>query len=155
MRFVIIALLMIIPIQGIELLTLSHKVVYDERIYSRDIADKRYSVWAVGETKAKKLLKDFGFVVEDFQLEKGQVLAVFLNDEITQDLTQVVHNKTANQTFADYAASGIQFKIKAPDEGKKYSHVTAIVFTPLGAPSHLGVRGMLRGGLSEKNNREG
>ena len=141
---------MIIPTQGIELLTLKHKVVYDERTYSRDVSDQRYSVWTVEETKARKLLKDFGFVVEGFQLEKGQVLAVFLNDKITQDLTQVVHNKTANQTFADYAASGMQFKLKAPDKGKKYSHVTAIVFTPIGVPSHLGVRGMIRGGLSEK-----
>lgn len=149
-RYLILAALMTACVQGVELQTLEHKVIHDERTYTRDGTDRRNSVWTADPGKATKLLKDFGIVVPDFQLRKGQVLAVFMNDNITQDLTQIVHNKTANDTFADYAGSGIKFKLKALGPGKKYSHVTAVVFTPVGTPSHLGIRGMIPGRLSEK-----
>ena len=149
-RYLILAALMTTGVQGVELQTLEHKVIHDERTYTRDGTDRRYSVWTTDRSKATKLLKDFGFVVPDFQLRNGQVLAVFLNDNIKQDLTQIIYNKTANDTFADYAESGIEFKLKAPEAGKKYSHVTAVVFTPVGTPNHLGLRSMIPGGLSEK-----
>lgn len=149
-RYLTLAFLMTAFVQGVELHTLEHKVIHDERTYIRDGADRRYSIWTADQIKAVKILKDFGFVVPGFQLQDGQILAVFLNDNITQDLTRMVHNKTADDTFADYADSGIKFKLKAAEEGKKYSHVTAIVFTPSGTPNHLGIRGMIPGGLSEK-----
>lgn len=135
---------------GVELQTLAHKVIYDERTYTREVTDRRYNVWTTDQGKAAMILKSLGIVVSDFKLQNGQVLAVFLNDNITQDLTQIVHNKTANDTFADYADSGIRVKMEAPQEGKKYSHVTAVVFNPIGMPSHLGVRDMVQDKLSEK-----
>jgi len=149
-RFLFIAVVMTSWVQGVELHALEHKVIHDERTYVRDDTDRRYSVWTADPGKAIKLLKDFGVAAPDFQLREGEVLAVFMNDNITHDLTQVVHNKTANDTFADYAHSGIEFKLKAPEAGKKYSHVTAVVFTPIGTLRHLGMRDMIRGGLSEK-----
>lgn len=149
-RYLILAFLMTACVQGIELQKLDHEVIHDQRTYSRDATDCRYSVWTDEQDKATKLLKDFGFAVQDFQLQKGQILAIFLNDNITQDLTQIVYNKTANMTFADYADSGIMFKLRAPEEGKKYSHVTVVIFKPTGTPGHLGVRDMVRGGLSDK-----
>jgi hypothetical protein len=149
-RYLIMAVLMTVCAHGVELHTLDHKVIHDERTYTRDSTDRRYSNWTADQRKALNLLKDFGIVVPDFQLQKGQILAVFMNDNITQDLTQIVYNKTANDTFADYADSGIRFKLKAVAEGKKYSHVTAVVFSPVGMPSHLGVRDMIQDRLSDK-----
>lgn len=135
---------------GVELRVLEHKVLGDKRTYIRDDTDRRYSIWTADTGKAIKLLKDFGFSTPDLELREGEILAVFMNDSITQDLIQVVHNKTANKIFADYADSGIEFKLVALEEGKKYSHVTAVVFTPIGTPGHLGMRGMVADGLSEK-----
>jgi hypothetical protein len=149
-RYLIAAAMMTACAHGVELRTLEHKVLDDKRTYIRDDTDRRYSIWTADPGKAIKLLKDFGFSAPDFQLREGEVLAVFMNDNITQDLIQVVHNKTANKTFADYADSGIEFKLVALEEGKKYSHVTAVVFTPIGTPGHLGIRGMVADGLSEK-----
>ncbi len=146
----ILAVLMTVTVRAVELQTLEHQVVRDERTFSRAETDLRYCVWTADQVGATKLLKEFGFDVPNFKLKNDQVLAVFMTDNITQDLTQIVHNKTANATFADYADSGIMFKLRAPDAGKKYSHVTAVVFTPVGMPSHLGMRGMIQDGLSEK-----
>ena len=42
------------------------------------------------------------------------------------------------------------FKLLTLAEGKKYSHVTAVIFAPIGEPNHLGLRGTITGGLSEK-----
>jgi len=149
-RYLILTALLVTSVQGAELQTLEHKVIYDERTYTRDNADRRYSVWTTDKISATKLLKDFGIQLPDFELHSGQVLAVFLNDNITEDLTQIIHNKSANHTFADYADSGIKFKLRALVDGKKYSHITAVVFTPVNMPNHLGIRGMIPGGLSEK-----
>lgn len=149
-RYLILAALMTASVHAVELQALEYKVIHDERTFSRVDTDRRYSVWAAEQEKAIKLLKGFGFAVADFKLQEGQVLAVFLNDAITQELTQIVYNKTANSTFADYADSGIEFKLRAAQRGKKYSHVTVVIFTPIGMPSHLGMRGMIQGGLSEK-----
>ena len=98
-----------------------------------------------------KILKEFGTDVSEVQLGKGEVLAVFMNDMFTQVLMQIVHNKSANQTFADYADSGIYADMPNPQEGKKYSGATAVVFTPINNPSHLGMRCMVQDGLSEKS----
>lgn len=150
MRFLFLAVLMTAWAQGVELQTLEHKVIHDERNYSRDAKDRRYSIWTADTDKAVKLLKDFGIAVPDFQLREGEVLAIFMNDKITEDLIQVVNKKGTSITFADYADSGIRFRLGPLEKGKKYSHVTAIVFTPVGTPGHLGMRGMVSGGLSEK-----
>lgn len=135
--------------QAIELKPLPHQVVHDERTFLRDATDRRYSVWTDDDTKAAALFAEFK-ILKDFQLPKGKILAIFLNDRITEDLVQITFNATANRTFADYAASGIEFKLRAPPEGKKYSHLTAVVFTPEHIPSHLGLRGMVMDGLSDK-----
>ncbi len=135
---------------GVELLPLEHKIIHSERTHLRDSTDVRHSVWTDDPAKAAPLLKEFGFAVPDPQLQKGQVLAICFNDQLTEDLTGITHNKTANKTFADYADSGIKFKLGPPPRGKKHSHATAVVFTSTGALSHLGMRSTVIGGLSEK-----
>jgi hypothetical protein len=135
--------------QAIELKALPHQVVHDQRTFIRDATDRRYSVWTDDDAKAAALFTEFR-ILEDFQLPKGKILALFFNDRITEDLVQITFNTPANNTFADYADSGIEFKLRAAPEGKKYSHLTAVVFTPEHAPSHLGVRGMVMDGLSDK-----
>ncbi|MEK7951478.1 hypothetical protein [Luteolibacter soli] len=148
--FSILATLVAGLAHAVELKPIEHKVIHDQRTFLRDATDRRLNVWTNDPAKAAPLLKEFEFAVPDPKLQKGQVLAIFFNDTITEDLTAITHNKTANHTFADYADSGIRFKLKAPPEGKKYSHATAVIFTPADALSNLGLRGMATGGLSEK-----
>jgi hypothetical protein len=146
----VFAILMAGLAHAVELLPLEHKIIHSERTHLRDKTDRRYSVWTDDPAKGAPLLKEFGFAIPDPQLQKGQVLAICFNDHITEDLTGIVHNKTANKTFADYADSGMEFKLGPPPEGKKHSHAIAVVFTPVGAVGHLGARGMVTGDLSEK-----
>jgi hypothetical protein len=140
----------IVPHQPIELQPLKHKVIHGDPLYQREVTDRRYCVWTDDQDKAKKMLKEFSSDVPDFQLRKGEVLAVFMNDMIEQVLIQIVHNKRVGDAFADYADSGTRKRLRAPQEGKKYTRATAVVFTPINEPSHLGVRCMVQDGLSEK-----
>jgi hypothetical protein len=137
--------------QAVELEAVPHKVVADHRTFQRDQGDRRISIWTADPATVHELIREFGIPQDkSVQLGKDQIFAIFLNDQITEDLVQIAFNRTAGGVFADYASSGMEFKLRAPEEGKKYSHLTAVVFTPPIQPANLGLRGMVTSGLSEK-----
>ena len=74
----------------------------------------------------------------------------FLQDDITEALTGVMCYKATGECFGDYADTGVMFKLGPTPEGKKHSHLTVVIFTPPSPPSHIGMRGMVRGGLSTR-----
>ena len=135
---------------AIDLQPIVHRVIADNRTCVRDATDRRYCVWTDDAGKANDLLRSFDIQNEGVALKTGEVLAVFFNDRIEEDLVQITYNKTARQVFADYADSGIRFKLKAPENGKKYSHATSVVFTVGEMPGQIGIRGMITDGVSEK-----
>jgi len=141
----------IVPHQPIELQPLKHRVIHEYPLYQREVTDRRYCVWTDDQDKAKKMLKEFSSDVPDFQLRKGEVLAVFMNDMIEQVLIQIVHNKRVGDAFADYADSGERADRLPPQEGKKYTQATAVVFTPIHEPNYLGMRGMVEGECQKSN----
>lgn len=133
---------------AVELRATPHTVIHDIRTYSREESDRRHSVWTDEPAKVAPLAKELGIDLGAFKLEKGKIFAVFFHDHIKEDLVQITVNNTARSLFADYADSGIEFRLRAPEPGKKHSHLTAVVFNYSGPISHLGVRGMIFGGLS-------
>ena len=138
-------------LQSDDLAPVAHEVVSENRTFTRDEKDVRYNVWTDDSTKAQALLKDFGITpAKKIELQKGQILAVFLNDHITEDLVQIVENKKSRSLFADYADSGIRVKLASPGEGKKYTHLTVVIFRTDLTPSDLGIRTMLMDATSEK-----
>jgi hypothetical protein len=135
---------------GIELQKIPHRVVADEITHVRDVSDRRYSVWADNPEKASEILSEFNLKPQKFELKEKEILVVFLNDRIEEDLIQIVHNKTAGEYFSDYANSGKKFRLRRLSEDKKFTHLTAVIFSPPTIPNHLGIRSMVRDGLSEK-----
>jgi len=136
---------------AVTLQSIPFKSIFDNRTFVRDVSDRRYNVWTDDSTKAQALASEFGMPQDQvIQLETGEVFAVFMNDNIAEDLVQLVYNSNTHRYFGDYADSGIQFRLRRLSDDLKYSHLTAVIFTPLSHPSHLGIRGMIQGGLSEK-----
>ena len=136
---------------GVDILPIQHRVVADNRTLVREAADRRYSIWTDDESKIDGIISELGLPqTGTVRLKPGEIFAVFLNDRIEEDLVQVAFNKNTKQYFADYADSGIRFKLRSPPKDKKYSHLTAVIFSPTGIPSHIGMRGMISHGLSEK-----
>jgi hypothetical protein len=117
----------------------------------REATDKRYSIWTDSELAIAEIFSELGLPQNGIiGLKRGEVFAVFLNDRIEEDLVQIARNTSTNQYFADYADSGIKYRLRRLSEDKKFSHLTAVIFTPSEMPTHLGLRGMITNGLSEK-----
>jgi len=136
---------------AVTLQSIPFRSIYDDRTFVRDVSDRRYNVWTDDSSKANTLASEYGMPPEQIiQLEPGEVFAIFLNDNIAEDLVQLFYNTNTQRYFGDYADSGIQLRLRRLSDDKKYSHLTAVIFTPLTPMSHLGIRGMVQGGLSEK-----
>jgi len=143
----------LIPLEGraVEIQPLTHRVVSTDRTFVRDATDSRYSVWTDSEAQIPNLIAALGLPQTGLiELKNGEVFAAFFNDHIEEDFIQVARNSTTKQCFADYADSGIEFKLRPLPKGKKYSNLTVVIFSPPEKPSHLGMRGMTTNGLSEK-----
>jgi len=138
----------------VELKSIAFNVVEDQRIFQRAEQDKRSCVWTDSVTDASKLLGSFGIANKKLAMKEGQVLAVFLTEPIHEDLTAIVFNSSMSETFADFADSGLRVKMSAPAEGKKYTHLTAVVFTPAQAVKTIGIRRMVEDAVSEKFSAE-
>jgi len=133
-----------------ELVALPYRVVHDQMMYLRDKDDRRYNVWTDDPAKVPGLLGSFHVAGDNITLKKGEVLVAFLQDDFTEALTGVMSNKATRECFGDYADTGVMFKLGPTPEGKKHSHLTVVIFTPPATPSHIGMREIVRGGLSEK-----
>ena len=141
----------LLEVAAVEIRSISHRVVADDRTFVRSATDRRYSIWTDSEAKIPDVFSELGLPqTEMIELKAGEVFAVFLNDRIEEDLTRIARNRATKQYFADYADSGTRIRLRRLADGKKYSHLTAVIFTPLEVPNHLGLRGMIANGLSEK-----
>ncbi len=139
------------PAQNDKLVVVPHKLIADNGTYIRDSKDQRNNVWTDDPAKARDLLQAFGIdPTGKADLQQGEILAVFLNDHIAENFIQIVENKMAGSLFADYADSGIRFKMQNPGEGKKYTRLTAVIFKTTLKPVTLGIRAMIMDGISEK-----
>ena len=155
MRFLLLPSLILLlwPTFGwsVDILPIQHRIVGDNRTFVRDAGDRRYSIWTDDESKIDGIILELGLPQSGIVgLNPGEVFAVFLNDRIAEDLVQVAFNKSTKQYFADYADSGIEFKLRPLSKDKKYSHLTVVIFIPTETPSHIGMRGMISHGLSDK-----
>lgn len=133
-----------------ELVALPYRVVHDQMLFLRDAGDSRYCVWTDDPAKATALLESFAVDAPAFTLKKGEVLAVFLQDDIAQVLTGVMYNHATRGCFSEFADSGIMFKLGPTPAGKKHSRLTVVVFTPPAPPRDIRIRGMALDGISEK-----
>ena len=134
-----------------KLTVVPHKLIAENGTYIRDAKDQRNNVWTDDPAKARDLLQAFEIdPAGKADLQQGEILAVFLNDHIAENFIQIVENKMAGTLFADYADSGIRFKMKDPGEGKKYTRLTAVIFKTDLKPVTLGIRAMIMDGISEK-----
>jgi hypothetical protein len=136
---------------AIEVVPVAYRVLTSNRTFVRNTSDRRYSVWTDSEDRIPAILQSLGITdIGNLSLKAGEIFAIFLNDQITEDLVQVARNSATKQYFADYADSGIMFKLRPLSGDKKYSHLTIVIFSVTDSPSHLGMRGMISNGLSEK-----
>jgi len=129
---------------------LKFSVIVDERTFTRPEGDHRCCVWTDDSAHIGKFFAALGIKAEATPLKKGQILAAFFNDRITEDFLGVMWNANNEEIFADYADSGMMFKLGTTIPGVKYSHLTVVLVDAPKTPSKWGIRGIVPDVTSEE-----
>ncbi len=116
----------------------------------RDENDRTYS----GQIKSKDGLAEFekiyGVKVEGININFNEQMLIFgVTDEISTRAFQLLKHKNLQSFTLDYTDTGIKYKLKRPDEGKKYSYLQIFIIKKVGKISHINVKNLLRNGLSK------
>lgn len=129
---------------------IAYEVLHDDPFFLRDQDERHFNDWTSKPKKAAALLEKYR-IKKDFQLPEGSILAILLCDHITYNLQKITFEASTATAHAEYKDSGIRYKLPAPPEGKKYSHLTAVVFaSPVDAKDfHLSTK-LIGGDPAEK-----
>lgn len=122
---------------------IAYEILHDDRFFQRDKDEHHYNDWTSNPEKVAALLEKYR-IKKDFQLPQGSILAILLSDRITYDLKRITFD--AATAYAEYKDSGAMYKLAAPREGMKYTHLTAVVFTAPAAPKDFHLRAKVIGG---------
>jgi hypothetical protein len=129
----------------------SFRVVADRRLLVRDAADKSSCVWTALPEEIDPLLRKYGLSnTEDVILKKGEVLALFLNDRVEENLIEIKRDGNKDDYIAHYADSGMRIRFDRDSRDRKLTHVTAVVLHPPSFPKELVLRGTGGNGGSDK-----
>ena len=124
---------------------IAYEVLHDDPFFLRDKDERHFNDWTSNPEKAAALLEKYR-IKKEFKLPEGGILAILLSDRITYDLVRITFDAPSATAYAEYKDSGIRYKLAAPPVGKKYSHLTAVVFTSPVAPKDFHLRAKLIGG---------
>ena len=132
------------PYQKIEI-----KPVFSKLII-RDNSDRTYS----GQIKSKRGLTEFekayGIDIDDSRVDFEMQMLVFgITDDITTRIFQFLKQKKVMVFTLDYAETGIKYKLRIPEEGKKHSYMQVFVLKKIEGVSHIRAKNHIRNGLSK------
>lgn len=138
---ILLCLLVVAPSFASEQKGIAYKVIADKRLYLRDATDSRSSLWTASPGEVDPLLAKFGVLdTHEVVLKQGEILAVFLNDKVENDLVGITQSKKGDDYFAEYVDSGMKIKIERRANGGKLTHMTAVVLSPPTSPNRLVLR---------------
>ena len=119
-------------------------------IITRDKDDRVYSGQIKSEAGFADFQKTYGVNLNDLKLDfKKQMLIFGITDDISTRAFQLLNNIQLNSFTLDYADTGIMYKLRAAEEGKKHSHIQVFVMKKTNGISHIKVKNLIRNGLSK------
>ena len=124
---------------------IAYEILHDDPFFQRDKDERHFNDWTSNPKKVAALLGKYR-IKKDFQLPEGSILAILLSDRISYDLKKITFDATTATAYAEYKDSGVMYKLAAPREGMKYTHLTAVVFTAPAVPKDFHLRAKLIGG---------
>ena len=119
--------------------------VFSKRIV-RDMDDRVFS----GQIKTDMGLADFdrtyslGMDIGNIDFEK-KMLIFGITDSISTRAFRFLRQKKRKSFCLDYYDVGIRYKLRRPDDGKKYSHVQVFLLDRVEGISHIRVKNLLPG----------
>jgi len=72
-----------------------------------------------------------------------------ITDDITTRAFQFLNQKKSRTFTLDYAETGIKYKIRTPEDGKKHSYIQVFVLKKTEGIPHIRVKNYVSNGLSK------
>ncbi len=120
------------------------------QMVTREQADLVYS----GQIKSQAGLAEFenayGITLPQQNLDFTKTMLIFgITDHITTRAFQFVKQERIRTFTLDYAETGIEYRLRSPEEGKKHSYLQVFLLDRLDGISHVSVKNLIVNGLSK------
>jgi len=131
-----------------------YRIIKIESIFSkliiRNTADRVYS----GQIKSKDGLIEFegtyGITVGKSEVDFGNQMLIFgITDNISTRAFQFLKQEKIGIYTLDYAETGIEYKLRIPQKGRKHGFLQVFVLKKIEGISHIRVKNYMQNGLSK------
>jgi len=118
------------------------------KLITRENAERVYSGQIKTEAGLTEFEETYGINVDSSGINFEKQMLIFgITDSITTRAFQFLQRKNIRTFILDYGI-GIEYKLKAPPEGKKLSYVQVFVLEKIEGIPHIRVKNLVRNGLS-------
>ena len=118
-------------------------------LITRADSDNAYSGQIKSEAGLAKFEKAYEVVIADGKLDfEDQMLVFGITDDISTRAFQFLQQQKLHSFTLDYKDTGIEYKLKMPDEGKKYSYLQIFTVKRINDIPHVKVKNLVRNGQS-------
>jgi hypothetical protein len=116
----------------------------------RDCEDRVYSGQIKSEEGLAKFKNIYGIELDSALVNFNTQMLIFgITDNISTTAFQFLKQERLRSFVLDYADTGIEYKLRAPDKGKKYSHLQIFILDRMEGISHIRVKNLVANGLSK------
>ncbi len=132
----------------------AYRTIHIEPVFSkmitRDKADRVYSGQITSEAGLAEFEKIYGIDVDTSQVDFGKQMLIFgITDNISSRAFQFLKQERIRVFTLDYAETGIKYKMRMPEAGKKYSYIQVFVLKKIDGIPHIRVKNSISNGLSK------
>ena len=119
------------------------------QLVSRDAGDRVYSGQILSEAGLADFEKTYGIHMAERHVDfRKQMLIFGVTDNITTRASQLLRREGVQSFTLDYVDLECQYRLRPPEEGKKYSHLQVFILDRIDGIPHVKVRNYLEDGLS-------
>ncbi len=120
------------------------------KLLTRDNADRVYSGQIKSEAGLAEFEKTYGFDIDNSKVTFENQMFIFgITDNISSRAFQFLKQDKIRTFTLDYAETGIKYKLRMPNKGKKLSYVQVFVLKKIDGISHVRAKNSVSNGLSK------
>lgn len=120
------------------------------KLITRHRGDRVYSGQIKSEAGLMEFEKTYAVKLDDLKVDFNKQMLIFgITDEISTQAFQFLKQEKIKAFILDYFDTGIKYRLRIPDEGKKYSYIQAFILKKIEGIPHIKVKNLVRNGLSK------
>lgn len=125
------------------------------QMITREQADRVYSGQIKSQAGLAEFEKAYGIALPQQNLDFTKQMLIFgITDNITTRAFQFVKQERIRTFTLDYVETGIEYRLRSPEEGKKHSYLQVFLLDRVDGISHVRVKNLVVNGLSKVYDKE-